>query len=841
MDGATLEAESNETTVARVTLLLGLLIGFALRLQHLGAESLWYDETVSVHLARQSIPAMVAHTAGDIHPPGYYLLLHLWQQLTAPTLLHGLEFLYAFPSVIAAMVVLALLYAIGRRLFSAKVALVAISLAAVNPFQLWYSQEVRMYTAGAALALLCLWTLLAFAGGRHKARWLAIYAVAAAAGLYTLYYFAFWLIALNFAALLLLWTPASGRGRRFAAWLAAQGGALLLFAPWLPVMARQVTDPPVPPWRAPWPNAGALLASTGEALAALLIGQSPPSALTWPWALPVVALVAGFGWWAWGRRGQSRRNMAAATVLILVFVPIGLLFAVTLVATPIYHVRYVYLYATLFMLVPAALIVAMWQRWRLMGGVALFLLLAISACSLHTFWTNPLYRADDHRGAVERLAAQWRPGDAILANAGWIYPVLTTYWPVDIAGVDGSVPPPISALLPIVGYAQSAVDNPALLQTPAIARSGSVDGEPSLGWGNPQSDFFPVSRADTTAALDAISARAGRLWHYRLYDTVSDPNGAIRSWLDGNATLLAESPIPGRDFGLVQLYELPGQAGTPPPSAADAVCFASAFCLDGYAQPAGATAGASLFVASRWRALQALPDLALSLRLYDDGGRLAAQADAPILPATGTWAAQESRSQPLALPLPVSLKPGAYRAEVVVYRADDGTPLPPDAVQQAVEGQRWPLGIVEILPAERAPELPAPIATFDYLELVDVRLDRTQAAPGDSVQMSAYWRPRPSPYQDTYRALVTLQAPDGKEAQSWTFTLGGDEYPSGAWPAERPVRDVHSLPLAETLAPGAYSLVLAVQRASDDAPIAARQEWRTTDTITIGTVEVAAP
>ncbi|MCB0134971.1 MAG: glycosyltransferase family 39 protein, partial [Caldilineaceae bacterium] len=134
MDGPVLDAKPKERTTARIALLLALLTGFALRLLHLGAESLWYDETVSVHLARQPIPAMIAHTAGDIHPPGYYLLLHLWQQLTAPTLLHGLEYLYAWPSVFAGMVVLALLYATGRRLFNPKVALVAVTLAAVNPF-----------------------------------------------------------------------------------------------------------------------------------------------------------------------------------------------------------------------------------------------------------------------------------------------------------------------------------------------------------------------------------------------------------------------------------------------------------------------------------------------------------------------------------------------------------------------------------------------------------------------------------------------------------------------------------------------------------------------------------
>ena len=56
--------------------LLVLLLAVALRLFRLGVDSLWYDETVSVTLAGKDLATLVAHTAGDIHPPGYYLLLH---------------------------------------------------------------------------------------------------------------------------------------------------------------------------------------------------------------------------------------------------------------------------------------------------------------------------------------------------------------------------------------------------------------------------------------------------------------------------------------------------------------------------------------------------------------------------------------------------------------------------------------------------------------------------------------------------------------------------------------------------------------------------------------------
>lgn len=823
----------------RVAVLLALLAGFALRLFHLGAESLWYDETVSVHLARQPIPAMIAHTAGDIHPPGYYFLLHLWQQVTAPTLLHGLEFLYALPSVMAAMLVLALLYAIGRRLFSAPVAAIAVWLAALNPFQLWYSQEVRMYTVGAALGLFCLWALLAFAGASDRLRWLALYALAAAAGLYTLYYFAFWLIALNIVALLLLWQAADGRGRRLSQWVAAQGAVIILFGPWLPVLARQVTDPPVPPWRAPWHNVADVVASAAETLTALLVGQSPPGQVVWIWAIPVLALLLGFAWWAWGRRGQPRRALAASVVLLLLFVPITLLFAITLFVTPIYHVRYIYLYATLFLLVPAVVIAAMWRRWRVLASVALLLLLTSEAWALQQFWTNPLYRADDHRGAVAALAAQWQPGDAIVANAGWIYPVFTTYWPVELSGADGSLPPPVAGYFPIDGYAQIAAQDPTFLARPAVARSGSVDGPPSLGWGDSASDFFALPAAATTAALDTLAARADRLWHYRLYDTVSDPDSVIRTWLDANATRLLERPIPGRDYGLVELFELPASAVAARLPGTELTCFAGALCLDGYAQPDGAPAGGPFYVTTEWRALQPLPDLALSLRLYDSRGRLAAQADSAFLPPTSQWAPQDRRRQPLALPLPASLKPGDYSVELVVYQPGNGVPLPPDAPQQAIDGQRWQLGMVEILPATRTPELGAPLATFDYIELVDVRTDRTEANAGDSVQMTATWQPRPSTYRNTYRTRVTLRTSDGAAAQSWAFTLGGDEYPSGDWPEQRPVGDVYDLPLAATLAPGDYTLTIALQRASDGAPIAARQGWRTIDEFTAAKVSVA--
>src|SRR5690606_31748008 len=149
-------------------------------------------------------PDLMAHTARDIHPPGYYLLLHLWQTWTSPTPAHGLEFLYAWPSLWFGMVSIALLAALARQYDAAPAAALAVLLAAVNPFQVMYAQEVRMYTVGTTCVLITLWAAGSYlravqrrpGSTRHTRGLLALYSGAAIIGLYTLYYFLFWLAVL---------------------------------------------------------------------------------------------------------------------------------------------------------------------------------------------------------------------------------------------------------------------------------------------------------------------------------------------------------------------------------------------------------------------------------------------------------------------------------------------------------------------------------------------------------------------------------------------------------------------------------------------------------------------
>lgn len=665
----------------RLLALLALLLAFGLRLYHLGGESLWYDETVSVFLAGKPLPELIAHTARDIHPPGYYLLLYAWAQIARPELGNGLEFLYAWPSLFWGVLLLPLLYALGRRLCSRRVALTALWLTAVNPYHIWYSQEVRMYTLGAGLGLLCLWAAGPFwQGSRPGWRGLLLYAAAAAAGLYTLYYFAFLLVGLNLAV---LWV--NGRAaRRLGGWLGANLAVLLLWLPWLPIFWRQMTDPPVPPWR------GALSLATvaQETLAALLVGQSPPLGMLWFWAgLAGLLLVALF----WPRR--SPRTAQSGLLAGFVFLPLLLILLISLTATPLYHIRYFFTYAAAGTLLLALAVEKLAGRRRWLHAMLIGVVFAAGGWGLHEFWTNPLYRADDHRGAVAELAARWRPGDAVLVNAGWAYTALAVYWPASPTAA-GAQPAGLPVRRRLIDYAQD--NQPVEAKRPLLLLGGSVDGSPRLGWGLAESDFYAISQSENRAALETVAARHPRIWHYRLYDTVSDPDSVVRAWLDERTTQRLDQPYPGRDYLRVQLFETDALRDPAfcPQAAAPLAHFGPGVHLLGAAISPDNRAGASVYATLCWAVEPDIDreSLRTSLRLYDGSGpdaRLLAQQDeAPSL----NLATRSSHLTPLALPLPSTVAPGSYRLELIVYDGRNGEPLPVDD-PAAIFGQRWPLEV----------------------------------------------------------------------------------------------------------------------------------------------------
>ena len=156
-----------------------IFLAFARLVWGLDAQALWLDEAFSLQRAESSWPALIAGalplTDGvrtvdttDQHPFAYFVFLGLMLRAAGIS-----EFALRFPAVIAATLLVPVAWALSRRLARSgslpRSAPVWVALlVAVNPFYLWFGQEVRMYAQVALLALLSTYLLLRWADATDR-------------------------------------------------------------------------------------------------------------------------------------------------------------------------------------------------------------------------------------------------------------------------------------------------------------------------------------------------------------------------------------------------------------------------------------------------------------------------------------------------------------------------------------------------------------------------------------------------------------------------------------------------------------------------------------------------
>lgn len=829
------------------------LAAFALRLIALGRDSLWYDETVSVSLAGQPVRELIAHTARDIHPPLYYLLLRGWLLLSgyptghADATGHGLEFMAAWLSLAFGVLLVPLTWQLARRLgVGHAAATVAAGLAALSPFGVWYSQEVRMYTLGASLGVVCLLATLPFLqhAGPRRLRWAApLYALAAAAGMYTLYYFAFLLVSLNLLVLARMTTPllrarqsldrapmqSTRAWQPIAMWLAAQAAAALLYLPWLPVAWRQATDPPVPPWRTA-PNA---LAALWESLSALSFGQSAEPARIWPLLLAALALVMlGLG------RGRASRT--ARSLLVTASLGPLLLILVASAATPLYHVRYVFTYSPAWSVLVALGLEALGRgrgrvRLTLLAGASAALLVG-SLLSLRAFWTSPAYASDDLRGAVRELAQRWRPGDLLLINAGYTYPALLTYWPLPVIWRGR-----LSAYTPALSDMADAGDGAVILE------SGHIDGPAGLGWDDPRSDFYALPRSRMQEVMRQLTARTARLWHLRLYDTVSDPAGALRAALDQGWTLFDDRVYRGEASLRVQgWYGMRLALTSYRPPVVGVFDRWLELALPPHALPAVVEAGAVWDVRHAQWSLVPGHDaraVAVSLRLVDAADTVWAAVDEPLGGNVQDPATQREWMQPLRLIVPEGTPPGRYRATLVVYDPQNGAALPVTVSDDRSTATEVTLSEVEVVRPAHSLQMRRALADFGPLRLVQANTPATRLSPGDDIPLDLSWQAAPT-YQPTALVVVVqLLDAGGRVVASLEAEPLDGRYPTAQWQPGELVRDRHRLTAPPDLASGRYRLIVGLYRAEDRQRLDAHRGpagWRRSIAVEVTSVEIAS-
>ena len=214
-------------TTNGVLLFVIVLSGLALRLYHLGANDVWIDEAFTVWMVKLNVGRIVATAAtNDYHPPLYYAILHFWRPQFGSSAVA-----VRFPSLIFGVLAIPMLYAVGRQLFNKETGLIAALLLALSSFNIQYSQEARMYSLMALLALVSMYFYLKFLKQGTPVVMIG-YALSTVLLLYTHLYALFILVIQNIY-LVTLFFVFKEKTVRIWHWIALQAIAIALFVPWI--------------------------------------------------------------------------------------------------------------------------------------------------------------------------------------------------------------------------------------------------------------------------------------------------------------------------------------------------------------------------------------------------------------------------------------------------------------------------------------------------------------------------------------------------------------------------------------------------------------------------------
>ncbi len=232
--------------------------------------------------------------------------------------------------------------------------------------------------------------------------------------------------------------------------------------------------------------------------------------------------------------------------------------------------------------------------------------------------------------------------------------------------------------------------------------------------------------------------------------------------------------------------------------------------------------GSDLSLALYWTADMPLDEEYSSfLHLVDAEGHRWGQSDNqhPGGYPTVRWRPGEYNRDVHTLHLLPGTPPGSYTLRAGLVGRVSGLGLDVLDERGAPAGTSVAIGRVTVTRAVQPPPAEAlDIAhrlevTFDDLTLLGASLDRRQAAPGETLLLTLYWRADRAPPQDYALSLHILNQ-DGQIVASTPLPLVAPSYPPSQWRAGEMLRGQHWLTLPAALESGSYALSLQLDDAS---------------------------
>jgi uncharacterized membrane protein len=386
------------------------------KLSRLDSRELWLDETYSAFVADLRFPELLRHTAGDVHPPLYYMLLWAWVRIAGDAQAQLRLF-----SVVLSICAAIGMFLLARRLLGSRFGAFAAVLFALSPMLFVYSLEVRMYMLS-LLVFICLLPVHWIAAvERSEDKWVvAAYGILAALLFYVHYIGVFLLLGL-FAH----WTITTSFARgRIARLFAAGALTIILISPGILVLLEQRAgkaqmdqartlshrDPSTLSFgvveRKPIGFARIMgLAKSAAAMAGFYPAASPLLLLLC--AVPLAAALAGAGF-LWLVKGDEVCRLAGIVMLAM---------GIGIVALHLYSTRYMLPLVPLLILAIARAVQygAALPRWRIpsLAGGTLILCLFASGFFRQAF----IYHEHPWQNLVSALQQNYRPGDRVVFDA----------------------------------------------------------------------------------------------------------------------------------------------------------------------------------------------------------------------------------------------------------------------------------------------------------------------------------------------------------------------------------------------------------------------------------------
>ena len=743
-----------------------ILLAFALRLVNLDAFSFWTDEGLTP--LRSGYPALEILSnritiqesiSQDTHPPLYYLLIHVTSRLWGET-----DFAYRYPSLLAGVLLVPLLYQFGRRLGGVRVGLLAALFTAVNPLQIYYGNEARMYTLLVLLGAAASYVLWRALTGADLRRSLLLYGLLAGLAFYTHYTAVFLIAGQALFWIGLLWQ----RGyKRLIFGLGIL--ALLLAVPVIPyTVPRLFTGAEANYYHVP----PATMISDVWRFFSLGLSVDYREAVV-NGVLLITAVLSLIGLWAAGT--WLKRAFLLVYLLAVVF---GLM-AGSLIKPMYQGVRHIMVGSPAFLLLlglGADYLLGLRLRpgnngrvfWRVASFMFILTPLLGSLYALDNLFNNPEFAKDDLRALVAYVEQRAGERDVVLYNNAVLLPLHAHYQQRDDL--------PVTAL-PVYPYMADGVE---------------------------------AQLADLAEAYD-------RIWF--VTDPPADGRDAdlrVAAWLDQSLQDIDNKSFPSRTTVVSSVGYRAAPTNTedlPPQNAAIDVSWPSLPRLSGvdlgFDQPA---AGETLWLDLFWQGEPSpAPGSTLRLWLQDEGKVSWALYEQALSDDFAAWPAPGLVRESYKLPLPPGTPPGTYvlMAEPVSV---SGQPL----------GEAQGLTEVVVAPAQPLSGPPA-VAFANGLALQAIEWGDDDVRPGHNLPLSLIWQATEAGAAAWPDARYELQVvgPDGEVLRA----QGGRPGPEHlvALPANTAVREPTAIYFPPETSPGTYRLQW--RMSEDDRPVPSRAGW----------------